>query len=158
VLSNAFPTGVPDGLTESLFDLAEHGKLTRDWIAAWKPIYESLVAAFALAGLPYETPPASPAPALPARAYAGVYANDYAGPVEISGDDTALELRMGPEPRSYALTHFERDTFTYLVDREPPAALTGATFVVGPDGQAQGLILEYFAGNGQQWFPRVAGG
>lgn len=90
-----------------------------------------------------------------ASAYTGIFANDYAGPVEISGEDVALELRMGPQPRLYALTHFERDTFTYLVDLEPPAPLTSATFVSGPDGLAQALILDSFAGNGQQLFPRV---
>jgi CubicO group peptidase (beta-lactamase class C family) len=155
VLSSAFPTGVPDGLADSLFDLVEHGRLTRDWIAGWNPIYTGIGAAFAASGEPYETAPASPAPALAASAYTGVFANDYVGPVEIGGEDGALELRMGPEPRVYALTHFDRDTFTYRVDLEPPPPLTGATFVIGPDGLAEAVILDYFAGNGQQLFPRV---
>jgi CubicO group peptidase (beta-lactamase class C family) len=155
-LTSAFPTGVPDGLNDSLFDLVEHGRLTQDWIAGWNTLYAGIGAAFAASGEPYETAPASPSPALPASAYTGVYANDYAGPVEISGEDGALELSMGPEPRVFALTPFERDVFTYHVDLEPPAPLTGATFVVGPDGTAHTLILDYFAGNGQQYFPRVA--
>lgn len=46
------------------------------------------------------------------------------------------------------------ETLLY-VDLEPPAPLTGATFVIGPDGLAQALILEYFEGNGQQLLPRV---
>ncbi len=62
---------------------------------------------------------------------------------------------MGPAPGVYPLTHFERDVFTYQVDLEPPAPLTGATFVIGPDGEAQALILDYFAGNGQAMLPSV---
>jgi CubicO group peptidase (beta-lactamase class C family) len=155
-LTSAFPTGVPDGLNDCLFDLVEHGRLTQDWIAGWNTLYAGIGAAFAASGEPYETAPASPSPALPASAYTGSYANDYAGLVEISGEDGALELRMGPEPRVFALTHFERDVFTYHIDLEPPAPLTGATFVVGPDGTAHTLLLDYFAGNGQQVFPRVA--
>jgi CubicO group peptidase (beta-lactamase class C family) len=156
VLSSAFPTGVPDGLADSLFDLVAHGRLTQDWIAGWDAVYSGIGAAFAASGAPYETAPASPDPALPASAYTGLFANDYVGPVEISGEDDALELRIGPEPRVYTLTHFERDTFTYQIDLEPPAPLTGATFVIGPDGVAQALILDYFAGNGQQFFARVS--
>ncbi len=97
-------------------------------------------------------------PALPASAYRGIFAKDYVGPVEISGQDDALELRMGPAPQVFPLTHFERDVFTYQVDLEPPAPMTGVTFVIGPDGVAQALILDYFAGNGQQLLPRVEEG
>jgi CubicO group peptidase (beta-lactamase class C family) len=158
VLSSAFPTGAPDGLADSLFDLVEHGRLTQDWIANWNPIYAGIGATLAAGGAPYETAPASPEPALPANAYTGIFANDYVGPVEISGEDGALELSLGPERQHFSLTHFERDTFTYQIDLEPPVALTGATFVIGPDGVAQALILEYFAGNGQQMFPRVSEG
>lgn len=155
VLSSAFPTGVPDGLADSLFDLVANGRLTQDWFAGWNALYTGIGAAFGASGAPFETAPASPAPALPASAYTGIYANDYVGPVEISGEDGALELRMGPEPRAFALTHFERDVFTYLIDLEPPAPLTSATFAIGPDGVAQALILDYFAGNGQAFLPRA---
>jgi CubicO group peptidase (beta-lactamase class C family) len=156
VLTSAFPTGVPDGLADNFFDLVDRGSLTRNRIEDWNPIYAGIGAAFAASGEPYETAPESPAPALPASAYLGTFANDYVGSVEISVEEGALELRMGPEPRVYPLTHFERDVFTYLVDPEPPAPLTGATFIIGPDGTAQSLLLEYFAGNGQQLLPRVA--
>jgi hypothetical protein len=47
---------------------------------------------------------------------------------------------------------------SYQVDLEPPAPLTGAIFVISPDETAQALILEYFAGNGQQLLPRVVEG
>ncbi|MDQ3694634.1 MAG: serine hydrolase [Chloroflexota bacterium] len=155
VLASAFPTGVPDALAASLFDLVAHGALTEDWFTGWNAIYDSIGAAFAAGGAPYVTAPASPAAALSASAYAGTYANDYAGPVEISGTDDALELRMGPEPRVYPLRHFTHDTFTYAIDLEPPAPLSGVTFTIGPDGQAESLHVEYFAVNGQGMFPRV---
>ena len=155
VLTSAFPTGVPDGLADNFFDLVERGSLTRNRIEDWSPFYTGVGAAFGASGAPYETAPDSPAPALPASAYLGTYANDYVGPVEIAGEEGALELRMGPEPLVFPLTHFERDVFTYQVDLEPPAPLTGATFVIGPDGTAQSLILQYFAGNEQQLLPRV---
>jgi CubicO group peptidase (beta-lactamase class C family) len=154
ILSNAFPTGVPDGLAASLFDFVLQGRLSRDWIAAWNAIYDMLLASMAAGGAPYVTAPAAPTPALPAGAYVGTYANDYAGPVEVSGGDGALSLRLGPDRRAFALTHFNHDVFTFLVDPEPPAPLTGATFVVGSDGTAAALLLDYFAGNGQALFQR----
>lgn len=87
-----------------------------------------------------------------------MFANDYVGTVEISGEDDTLELRMGPAPLVFPLTQFERDTFAYRIDREPPAPRTGPTFVIGPDGLAQALILDYFEGNGQPMFPRIEEG
>ncbi len=156
VLTSAFPTGVPDGLSDSLFDLVANGRLTQDWIAGWNAIYAGIGAAFGASGEPFQTPPASAAPALPASAYTGVYGNDYVGPVEISGEEGALALSMGPAPAVFALTHFERDTFTYQVDLEPPAPLTSATFVIGSDGVAEAVILDYFAGNGQAFLPRLS--
>jgi hypothetical protein len=96
VLSSAFPTGVPDGLADGLFDLVEHGSLTRDWIAGWNPIYAGIGAAFAASGEPYESAPASPAPALPASAYTGVFANDYVGTVEISGKSAHWSCALVP--------------------------------------------------------------
>jgi CubicO group peptidase (beta-lactamase class C family) len=156
VLANAFPTGVPDGLAAAFFDLARNGSLSRDWIAAWSAPYDALYAAFAASGAAYETAPASPSPALPTSAYVGAYANDYVGPVEIGEAGGGLELAIGPERRSYALRHFDRDTFVCRIDLEPPAPLTGATFVIGPDGRAAALRLDYFAGNGQEHFPRAA--
>lgn len=96
----------------------------------------------------HRSPPASPTAPLAASAYLGTFANDYVGPVVIRSEDDALSLHMGPKPRAHTLTHFERDTFTDQIDLESPAPLTGATFVIGPDGRAEADILPYFAGNG----------
>jgi hypothetical protein len=95
VLSSAFPTGAPDGLADGLFKPVEHGRLTQTWIANWTPIYAGIGAAFAAGGAPSETAPASPEPALATSAYTSTFANDYVGPVEISGGDGALELSLG---------------------------------------------------------------
>lgn len=154
VLTNGFPTGVPDGIAAEFFDLVRTGNASRDWVAAWNPIYASILDGFAAGGAAYRNRPAAPTPALPLDAYAGTYDNAYAGPAEVAVEGDGLVLRLGPAPRSFELTHFDRDVFIYAVDLEPPAPLTGATFVVGPDGQAASLHLDYFAGNGQGSFVR----
>jgi len=158
VLTSAWPTGVPDGLSAALFDLVLLGEPSRDWVADWNAAYEMLAAAYGASGVPYEAAPEAPAPALPAAAYVGVYENSYAGPVEVVEEGGGLVLRLGPEPSAFALTHFDRDVFTWAIDLEPPAPLTGATFVVGPGGTASALLLDYFAGNGQGRFSRRAEG
>jgi hypothetical protein len=158
VLANAFPSGVPDGLAAAFFDLVRNGSVSRDWIADWSGIYDTVGAALAEGGKPYITAPATPAPAQPLSAYAGVYANDYVGEVDVVEAGGALTLHLGPERRPFPLTHFNHDTFTYLIDFEPPAPLTGITFVLGPDGQATAVDIDYFAGNGQARFARVTEG
>ena len=74
VLTNAFPTGVPDALADSLFDLVRNGELTQDWFSNWNGLYEGLGEAFGASGIPYETPPVDATPALATSAYTGVYA------------------------------------------------------------------------------------
>ena len=43
VLSNAFPTGVPEGIADSFYDIVLDGEPSRDWIATWNGIYDSYV-------------------------------------------------------------------------------------------------------------------
>lgn len=131
------------------------GAIDRQAVEAVLPYLVTLAeGTVASGGAAYQDPPVAPSPPLALDAYAGIYDSAYAGPAEVAVEDDGLVLRVGPEPRSFALTHFDRDMFTYALDLEPPAPLTGATFVNGPDGRAATLHLDYFAGNGQGTFPR----
>lgn len=155
VLTNAFPSGVPDGLVSSFYDVALNGTLTQDWVALWTKAYGGLTASFASVGAAYVNRPAAPLPALPLGAYTGTYTNDYFGPLEITQENGRLVLRLGPGRRAFPLTHFDHDIFTYLPEPEPPAALGGVTFTVGPDRQAQSVVLENYNDDGQGTFTRV---
>jgi CubicO group peptidase (beta-lactamase class C family) len=61
VLSNAFPTGMPDALADSFFDLVFTRSVTRDWVSPWNALYASMVgpaseAALAACGLCRDVP------------------------------------------------------------------------------------------------------
>ncbi len=155
VLSNAFPSGVPDGLASSFYDFALNGTLTQDWVALWTKAYDGLTASFAAGGAPYATTPTTPLPALPLSAYVGTYTNDYFGPLEVTQENDHLVVQLGPKHKAFTLTHFDRDIFTYLPDPEPPAANAGVIFHVGPDRQAQSVVLDNYNGDGQGTFTRV---
>ena len=65
VLTNAFPTGVPEGLADSFADLVFDGKIGKGWMTAWKA-YEGLFgSAVSAAKATYAAPPAPPSPARP---------------------------------------------------------------------------------------------
>lgn len=155
VLTNTFPSGVPDGLVSSFYDFALNGKLTQDWVALWTKAYDGLTASFASGGAAYVTKPTAPLPALPLGAYTGTYTNDYFGPLEITQENGHLVLQLGPQHRLFPLTHFDHNIFTSLPDPEPPAANGGVTFTVGPDRLAQSVVLENYNGDGQGTFTRV---
>jgi CubicO group peptidase (beta-lactamase class C family) len=152
VLTNAFPTGVPEAITSGFFDLVLEGRQTRDWLSLWDGLYAGLAASLAAIGATYATPPAQPSAALPLGAYAGIYTNDYFGPIEVAEQGDGLVLRLGPQKRSFPLRHFDRDLFTQDF---PPAPPTGVSFSVGPDGAAQSVVLDLFNENGQGTFTRV---
>ena len=143
VLCNAFPTGVPEGLAASFFDLAFDGAVSRDWVGDWTAIYDGLFGpAIAAAKATYATPPDPANPALPDAAYAGTYANDYAGQATVAVRDGGLVLSVGPEgQRSFPLRHFDRDLFLYDADADFPGLPSTAAFAIGPDGRATGVTL-----------------
>jgi CubicO group peptidase (beta-lactamase class C family) len=144
VLSNAFPTGVPEGLADTFFDLVLTGQPTRDWVAAWNDLYGGLFApAIEAAVERYGTPPAAPRPALPLSAYAGTYANPYIGEAVVSEEDGRLEIRLGPDGKAaFPLSHFERDLFTYRPTAEMPTVPVAVSFTIGPNEKATQVTLE----------------
>lgn len=144
VLSNAFPTGVPDGLANAFFDLVMTGKADHDWVADWDQIYAGLFGPVVEAAVTrYGTPPASPLPALPLSAYAGTYANPYIGRAVVAEKDGALEIRLGPEGKAvFQLSHFDRDLFTYRPYAEMPTMPFVMSFAIGPDEKATQVTID----------------
>jgi CubicO group peptidase (beta-lactamase class C family) len=144
VLSNAFPSGVPEGLVDNFADLVFDGKLEKDWVKPWNEIYESLLGpAAADAKAAYASPPASRSAALSLEAYAGHYANGYVGDAIVSLQNGALTLTVGPGgARSYALQHFDRDLFLYFPSPETPDTPSAARFAIGPNGRASEIQIE----------------
>lgn len=147
-LTNAAPTGVPETLTAEFADLVEFGEVRTDWRTLYAGAFEEIDTPFgSLAG---RQPPANPAPARPARFYAGRYSNDYWGPATVSEEDGSLTLTIGARPVSYPLSHWDGDVFTFgLGDENAPAgSVSAATF----DGDS--LTLEYFDADGMGTFTR----
>jgi CubicO group peptidase (beta-lactamase class C family) len=150
VLTNAWPTGVAEGLAAQFNDLVQFGAVQKDWygiVAAqmanvFKPQGE-------LAGKPR---PAQPAP--PLQAGTGTWRNDYLGPLQVVRTaQGALELRIGIAPQLvFPLQHWDGDTFTFvpLNDSAPPGSLSKATF------SGNQLTLEHYNQEGLGTFTRVA--
>jgi len=144
VLTNAFPSGVPEGLADSFADLAFNGKISEDWVMAWKEAYEGLFGpAVAAAKATYAVPPAPPSPARPLAAYVGRYANDYIGEAVVSAVGDALTLAVGPGGvHVYPLHHFDRDLFLSYPSAETPDVPSAVRFTIGPDGKAMDVTID----------------
>lgn len=144
ILSNAFPTGVPEGLAATFLDEVYTGKPSRDWIAHWNGIYDESFGAGAQkqAMAPYASPPAPPSPAMPLQAYTGFYSNDYVGDIRVTESAGALSIALGPAGKRFTLKHFNRDLFLYAPFAESPGWMVGVTFLIGPNGRASQITLE----------------
>jgi CubicO group peptidase (beta-lactamase class C family) len=157
VLSNAFPTGVPEAVADEFFDLVLEGVPSRDWVAEWNGIYDRFFgpAAIAAMGAALANPPTEPSPALPLSAYVGDYVNSYVGVASIREEDGGLVLALGPDgAKRYPLRHFDRDTFVYAFAPELPDLNSAAVFTIGPDRKAATLVLDDF-GAGDPVLPRA---
>ena len=157
ILSNAFPTGVPEGIARTFFDLVFKDDPTRDWVALANEIFDAGYKDMMKPSLAYETPPVAPAAALPASAYAGDYGNDYVGDAKVVETDGTLALHLGPAGKRFALTHFNRDVFVYNPMAEAPKARVGVSFLIGPDGRAVEVTIEDLNEYGLGRLSRIAG-
>src|SRR5262245_45919852 len=156
VLSNAAPTGLPEGLNQSFFDLVLKGKLEKDWVGVWNSRFEEIEKGMLGAETDYSKPPAKPSPSLPPAAYVGVYRNDYFGDIEVVERDGALHLRLGPKKTSFPLRHWDRDVFVYQPTGESAGGPSGVRYAVGPAREAATVLVENLDVDGQGTFTRAA--
>jgi CubicO group peptidase (beta-lactamase class C family) len=155
VLSNAAPSGVPEGLTESFYDLVLDNRLQRDWMAFANRMSEEDVKKEVSQERDYSHPPARPLPALPLAAYAGKYANTFFGSIELSDQREKLVLRVGPQPMEFELRHYDRDVFVYQPVGESAGGPTGVRFSIDPSRHADSVLIENLNIHGQGSFSRV---
>jgi CubicO group peptidase (beta-lactamase class C family) len=140
-LTNGAPYGIPEALTAQFMDLVQYGQIREDWprlynqAVGWMNNPEG-----ALVG---KTPPANAAPGRPLTDYTGVYASDYWGPAVVTQDNGQLQLALGPKNRTFTLTHWDGDTFTFGITDEnaPPGTVSKAEFSGFPGAK---LNLEYY--------------
>jgi Domain of unknown function (DUF3471) len=156
VLSNAFPTGVPEGIAATFFDLVLVGSPTQDWVAYANELYETGFNASMKPSLAYATPPASPASALALSAYVGEYRNNYVGDAKVTESGGSLFLHLGPAGKQFPLAHFNRDLFVYAPFVETPDWRTGVNFMIGPDGKATEVTVEDLNEDGMERLTRVS--
>jgi CubicO group peptidase (beta-lactamase class C family) len=156
VLAAAFPTGAPEALADSFFDLVFDGRVSRDWLTPWNAAYAALFSeAIAAVKARYAHVPDPATPALPNAAYVGTYTNPYAGTATVAAGAQGLVLQLGPRAWSYPLRHFDRDLFLYVSDPEMPDAPAALQFTMGPDGHAARLTAESLDSNGLGTFERA---
>lgn len=154
-LTNAFPTGTPDALNESFYDLIVHGEPRRDWFAFYDAGFQALFDAFAGDPTRFATPPDPISLAMDPEAYVGTYHNDYLGPATVEAVGDGLHVTIGANQTTWPLTHWERDTFTYTAFPEPPSPTALARFTIGEDGTATSLYLESLDAVGQGTLTRT---
>ena len=155
VLTNGSPIGAAETVALQFLDLAERGAFSRDWPPLLTHAYEVINAPTYGTSTDYGMPPASATTPLKAEAYAGTYQNTLYGPIVLSADGQQLTLGLGPALRPYALTHFDRDVFTYQPPGENAYGPSAVTFLVGAGGQAERVTIENLDQQGQGTFTRI---
>lgn len=154
-LTNGQPIGVAEAIGESFLDVATNGRQTVDWVGFLGMVFEQMAAAEA-PEVDYTKVPTNPAPARKLATYAGQYANGYYGPLDVSVADGNLSMTMGPvaAPTTFALSHFDGDTFSFQTVGENANGLAGAIFTIGEDGKASKVVLDYYDRTGLGTFVR----
>lgn len=155
VLANAFPTGLPEAIAATFFDLVRTGRRQQDWLEKWNKLYDGLIVGWKAAAAPYARAPIQRVPALPSAAYVGTYANDYLGTASIVEQDGGLTLRLGPQKAPFPLKHWDRDVFLWYPAPELPDIPSTVTFTMGPERRAIQVVLSESNDVGQGVLTRV---
>jgi len=151
-LTNGIPIGVPETLCRQFLDLAESGRISRDWWATYsKALAPILAPTGSLVG---KQPPSPAVPGGPLAQYAGSYGNAYYGPLQVDVVGDALQLTLGPVRQTYLLSHWSGQQFTFVPANESaaPHSISLASFTLA-DGAAS-VWLEYYDGERQGVFVR----
>jgi CubicO group peptidase (beta-lactamase class C family) len=156
VLTNAFPSGVAEGLASTFLDYVLHGKPTQDWLAVYKQAFSQILQAEASQVANYLKPPTSPSPAAANSAYLGTYSNEFFGEIAVIEKQGGLAIVQGPKKMKFPMTHWDRDTFTYETEGESSLGTVGITFTMGPDNKARRVLVENLNIHGEGTFDRVS--
>jgi CubicO group peptidase (beta-lactamase class C family) len=150
VLSNAFPTGVPEGVSDSFADMVFDGEIKTDWVTAWNKTYAGLFGpAIEAAKATYAMPPAPSSSPLALEAYEGRYTNPYVGEAIVKREAGSLVLKVGPrEGQTTALHHFDRDLYLTYPDADMPEMPSEVRFSIGPDGRAAAVTIDFLDSGG----------
>lgn len=157
ILANAFPTGLPEAVSASFFDLVYDGKILTDHLTPWENAFLTLLDGPAAQSIEaFNTPPSPVDPPLVNDAYVGTYANAYWGNITVTAAANGLVLTVGPDKMQFPLKHWDRDTFLAFLFQEIPDAPSPVTFTIGADGKATQIYIEGLDSNGAGTLKRAA--
>lgn len=126
ILTNGFPMGIPEALTESFFDLAMTGKESRPWYEQYRDDYARVL--YPQVQIDYRRPPADAIPPRRLDRYVGTYSNAFFGDVEVAHEGDHLAMRVGPWRRPFVLGHYSGNTFWYIPPGEFGVVPSPVTF------------------------------
>lgn len=108
VLANGF-IGATEAVADAFLEAVQHGSPQTDTLELWQELVEGMLASDP--ALATDAKPASPAPARSLEAYAGRYANEFYGTVEVVLAGDALKVILGPSRLEILLEHWTGDQF-----------------------------------------------
>ncbi|MDD5268053.1 MAG: serine hydrolase [Methylococcales bacterium] len=146
ILTNTSPFGVPEALALSFIELVTRDNVDKNVFEQkfdfGKKQFEQMRRAD-LSKTDYANPPENASPAFALENYAGTYANDYIGPIEIVNKAGKLLMTQGPlKNHAYPLTHYDGNLFFYETRGENEAGLSGVRFNVDKNSKATTLWVE----------------
>ena len=113
VLSNAFPSGLPEGVSELFLKAYKTGEVDIDHGRMVQSKVGNAIAAMSDTPASPKAPEASQ-PSLALPSYTGTFGTDYYGKSLVTLQDNRLVLSLGK--KSFPLTHIYRDTFVAQVE------------------------------------------
>lgn len=140
ILANANPTGLPEAISQTFFDLLFKGEITEGIVTKYNELWMNHQVDPQVI---YQKSKDSNTPPLTLESYTGKYKNDYYGTIEIRKQSQGLELLIGPQPKIFSLKHLNRDVFTFKTEGENRVGETQVIFSMDEQNNVRQITIDY---------------
>ncbi len=145
-ITNGQPAGLAEALNRSFLDILTLGEVQHDYLAIFGPIFEEIL--HPPSKVEWANPPANPTSAAALSQMVGTYGNDFFGDVVVGETDGKLQFTIGPNRLTYALTHYDGNSFSFETSEESAVGASGAAFAVEGSNAATSVTIEWLDGYG----------
>lgn len=141
VLSNSFPTGLPESIADTFLDLLYDQKISQDWSLLWDPRYQSLLEN---KKIPISKTQASEREL---ETYVGTYSNPYFESIHFVIENHQLILIAGPKQMKFPLQWSKSDVFAMQTQGENRSGMQAISFQKDKTGKIQSVTIDAFNEN-----------
>lgn len=136
VLTNSFPTGLPESIADTFLDLIYDQKVSQDWSQLWDSRYQSLLEnkKINVSKNPIQESDLNP--------YVATFSNPYFESIHFVIENHQLILIAGPKQMKFPLQWVKQHVFAMKTQGENRSGMQAVAFQTNKKGDIQSVVID----------------